>query len=223
MYILYILIAVFLVSGLLLFIGSVRKLWRRRVIAGGVQCISSLVVLSFAIIIFLVLLNIYTYHVFTDEEPIAELRFEYIETRTFRLYYKPVDGVEQVYVLRGDECRIESRILKWHGLANMFGFETVFRLERLSGRYTNIENELTAERSVYALAKETGVDVWQMAHEHTDFVPWVDAMYGNGVYVPMVSNARYSLSMTNSGLVARATNDVAEEALKDWKINPTKQ
>ena len=180
-------------------------------------------VLSFAAIIFLVNLNIYTYHVFTDEEPIAELRFEYIETQTFRLHYKPTDGVEQVYVLHGDECRIESRILKWHGLANMVGLETVFRLERLSGRYMNIEHERTAERSVFALAADTGVDIWGMANEYTDWVPWVDAVYGNGVYVPMVSHAQYSISMTNSGLVARANNEIAADALKDWTIAPSRQ
>jgi hypothetical protein len=45
----------------------------------------------------------------------------------------------------------------------------------------------------------------------------VDAVYGSATYMPMVHGASYQISLTQSGLIARPTNAIAEQALKNWK------
>ena len=44
----------------------------------------------------------------------------------------------------------------------------------------------------------------------------VDATYGSGTYVPMVSGASYEIIMTQSGLITRPVNDAAREGLREW-------
>ena len=48
----------------------------------------------------------------------------------------------------------------------MIGFDTAYRLERLSGRYTDVAAERTAPRTVYSLAPETGLDLWTLVRRH---------------------------------------------------------
>src|SRR5437762_972272 len=60
-------------------------------------------------------------------------------------------GEVRGYVLRGDEWQIDARVLKWRGVANVLNFDTAYRLERISGRYSDVERERTEPRTVYAL------------------------------------------------------------------------
>ena len=40
----------------------------------------------------------------------------------------------------------------------------------------------------------------------------VDTLYGSGAYMPMADGARYEVRITQNGLIARPTNEVAAEA-----------
>lgn len=61
-------------------------------------------------------------------------------------------GEGQRLMLRGDEWQIDARVLKWQAFVNVLGFDAVYRLERMSGRYSDVESERSALRTVYPLA-----------------------------------------------------------------------
>ena len=71
-----------------------------------------------------------------------------------------------MFVLSGDEWQLDARVLKWKGWANLFGLDAQYRLERVSGRYRDIEQERTGERTVYALAENPGLDLWKVTLDH---------------------------------------------------------
>ena len=75
---------------------------------------------------------------------------------------------------------------------------------------------MTAERTVFALAEDPGLDLWTLAHEHAEWLAWVDASYGNAVYLPMADLAIYEVKMTQTGLIARPMNTQAQDAVEHW-------
>ena len=49
------------------------------------------------------------------------------------------------------------------------------------------------------------------------WLPFVDAVYGSATYLPMADGARYEISITQSGLIARPLNQAAEAAAGAWR------
>ena len=120
-------------------------------------------------------------------------------------------------VIPGDEWQLDARVLKWKGWANLFGLDAQYRLERVSGRYRDITQERTAERTVYPLAENPGLDLWQITLDKPGRLPFVDAVYGNAAYMPMSDGARYEISITQTGLIARPVNAAAQQAAGSWQ------
>jgi len=209
--------AVLFVLGLLLIVMAVRRLRRRRPFTASVQGLGGLLLLSLAALLFAIALNLYTYQVLTQEQAVAEVRFEALGPQYYRMYLLPEKDTPAVVELRGDEWQIDSRVLKWHGLANLVGMKTAYRLERVSGRYRDVRQERQAVRTVHDLEYGRGLDLWALAQKHNQRIPWVDAIYGSAAYMPMVDKARYRISMSTSGLVVRADNAVAQQAIEAWR------
>ena len=213
---LYITIGVFLVIGGWLGFQGLRRLWQRRVFAGVLQGLSGLLFLALAALAISIAMNLYTYSVFNDEQPVAEVRFEELANQYYRLYLIPEGQAAQTYEIRGDEWQIDARVIKWHGLANLAGMRTVYRLERISGRYRNVQQERVDVRSVYALNTLDGVDIWTVSRKNQKYMPWIDAVYGSAAYMPMANQARFKVTVSSSGLVVRAINAKAQQAIDGW-------
>jgi hypothetical protein len=92
----------------------------------------------------------------------------------------------------------------------------MFRLERLSGRYSDIEQAKVAQRSLYALNSQPGVDVWKLGRQYAEWLPFMDAYFGSSVYMPLIADGEYRVTATDSGLMVRAVNAPAKEVLKEW-------
>ncbi len=95
--------------------------------------------------------------------------------------------------------------------------DPLYKLERISGRYQDLAQERSAERSVWALSEEPKINLLALAQQHPDWLPWVDATYGSAAYVPMADQAQYQVSLSTTGLIIRPTNTVAEQAVQDWR------
>ena len=90
----------------------------------------------------------------------------------------------------------------------------MFRLERIAGRYRDIDAERSAPHSVYRLHGDDSFDVWTVVR--AAHLPWVDARYGSAVYLPMADGAAFVVSVGPGGLVARPRNDAARAAVNGW-------
>ena len=202
---------------MLLCVLGIIKLTKRLMMSSFRYEIGGIVLLSVAAMLFLVSSNIHTYERLVFEQPIASISFHKISPQHFSVELKEQgSGESWFYELRGDEWQLDAQILTWHGYANLLGIDAYYRLHRLSGRYTDIDQERTAPRMVHGLASEETIDLWSYAHEYRNWLSMVDATYGTAVFLPMEDAARYSISISRNGLVARPDNAVAKRAVSDW-------
>ena len=123
---------------------------------------------------------------------------------------------DQMFELLGDEWQMDARVVTWKPPMTMLGLEPIFQLDRLSGRYAEIEDELSEHRTVHALSTPVTMDVWQFARKYPKLMPGVDAHYGTATYLPMAHGAIFEVTMTRTGLIARPVNEAAREAVGEW-------
>jgi len=128
-----------------------------------------------------------------------------------------IDGkTDRLLELRGDEWQMDARVVNWKPPATLLGLDPIYQLDRLSGRYSSIDDEMSQERTVHALSDELTLDVWQVARKFPVLLPGVDAYYGTATYLPMADGARFEVTLTRTALIARPVNDAAREAVGDW-------
>lgn len=211
------LVSVCAVAGLLFLLLAVKRLRHRRFGACAIHGTSSLALFLAAIAIGLLGVNLLTYHRLTHEQPALEAQFKRDGEARYAALLTYPSGETQELALSGDEWQVDARVLKWHAFADLLGFDTAYRLERISGRYTDIARERDQQRTVYALNPPDRVDVWTLLRAWRRYVPWADALYGSAVYVPMSDGARYQVVVSQSGLVARPLNESARQAVGAWK------
>jgi hypothetical protein len=209
-------IACFAFLGIILFIMGIRRIWRDGIVAGSLEGLIGLLFLAVAALMVVVSINLYTYDRLTHESKVADISFQEIGPQHFGSTLKFKNKIE-ILDVRGDDWQIDARVLKWRGMAVLFGFDTLYRLDRLSGRYRNIDQERTAPRTVYSLSEGKGLDLWLMAKKYKRWIPWVDALYGSATYMPMVDGASYTVFVSFTGLLARPNNDIALKALSEWR------
>ncbi len=201
----------------LMCMGGAGALFRRRRIFSGLLCgLFALVLLLLPVGIGLVAGNMVTYTRLTHEQRALKADFTKTGDHQFDAVLTFPSGEVQRVVLRGDEWQIDARIVKWAALANIVGFDAAYRLERISGRYGEIADERSSPHTVYALSPPTRLDVWSLVRHVSAWLPWVDALYGSAVYVPMADGASFAVLVTQSGLIVRPLNAGAEHAVGGW-------
>lgn len=209
--------AVALLIALPLEIAAVRRLRRVQLVSGTMYFLLGGIVVLLAAGAALVAMNLYTYARLTHEQEVARVSIRQLGERHYVVSVQPRKAPARHFQLRGDEWQIDARVLKWRPIGNLLGFDTVYRLERLSGRYGDITQERNAARTVYTLADDPGLDFWSLLRKHHEYVPLADALYGSAAYVPMAEGAEYAVTVSASGLVVRPGNDAARKAVGGWK------
>jgi hypothetical protein len=210
------LIAVCALFGVLFFIAAIRRMRRRRVLGGMAHGAAALIFFLAAACAVLIGTNLRSYQRLSYEQPAGELQLTKQGDRLFEAHLSYPDGERASFPLRGDEWQIDARVLKWHAFANLVGFDAAYRLERVSGRYTHIEDERSQPRTVYDLHTAGRIDPWEMVHRYRSWIPWMDALYGSATFLPMADGALYEIKVSQSGLIARPLNQAARDSVGSW-------
>ena len=218
------------VLGGLILIAGLAGLFRGRFFGGLFKTAAGGAILATALAATLLGQNVQTYARLSYERPVATIQLRRLAPQYFEATVIQPAATEggaarsALYPVNGDEWRIEAQVLKWKPWANVLGLDTQYRLDRLSGRYQDIEQERTGARSVHALSGGDvqgailGVTVpwtisaWDAARRYRRYVDAVDTLYGGAAYMPMADGATYEVWITQSGLIARPTNDAARAA-----------
>ena len=209
-------IILFALVGILCLFAAVRRIRRRRVLGGVLIGATALVLMLLSAVAALVTANLLTYQRLSFEQPAGELQLTRTGDREFNAVLTYPSGARASFALRGDEWQIDARVLKWHAFANLVGFDTAYSLDRISGRYTRIEDERSQPRSVYSLNPPQFIDLWDLVRRYHSWLPWVDALYGSATFLPMADGALYEIKVSQSGLVARPLNQAARDAVAGW-------
>ncbi|HEV2431441.1 MAG TPA: hypothetical protein VGT43_08010 [Burkholderiales bacterium] len=198
-------------------LAAFRRLRRLQIARGTMLFLSGAFVIALAAGAALLAMNLYTYARLTHEQEAARVSIRQLGERQYVLSVETRTARPRHFQVHGDEWQIDARVLKWRALGNLLGFDTVYRFERLSGRYADITQERGATRTVHSLAEDPGLDLWSLLRTHHQYVPLADALYGSAVYVPMAEGAEYLVTVSTSGLVVRPANEAARKAVGGWK------
>ncbi|MFT5691839.1 MAG: hypothetical protein ACI92E_001169 [Oceanicoccus sp.] len=161
--------------------------------------------------------DIYTYRQLSKEQVVASIGFHIIGPQQYRVSLVDHEGKEQIHELNGDLWQLDARVLRWGKSLSTIGFATGYRLDRLSGRFYSLEKEKSSKRTVYELGGgNTSFDVWRLLKDYVQSTSIVNASYGSATYLPMTDGALYSVSLSNTGLLARPLNGAAKTAVAEW-------
>ena len=107
------------------------------------------------------------------------------------------------YRLSGDEVMFEANVLKWKPWSNILGLKTAYRLDRVRGRYTNIEDERNKPATIYSLVADRSSDIaqWRDEYQTLDFL--VDVEHGSASFTSAEKMKVFNLMMTTNGLLLR--------------------
>jgi hypothetical protein len=210
------LIVVLGLIALLFLFAAVRGARRGRVLGALLSTLGSVCLILVAVGIVVVASSLRGYQRLGVEAHAGTLHFNRVAYHQFNGVFTSATGERSDFELRGDEWQVDARILKWRQLASLMGFSTAYRLDRISGRYTSLEDERSLPRTVYAFNTPDTVDIWELVHNYSAWIPWIDAFYGSATFLPMADGADYEVAVTQSGLIARPLNDVARTAVGGW-------
>lgn len=205
-----------LALAVLLFYVSVKRLWGKKLITGFGAGSLALILLLAGVVAALLVSNMYVYQRLTAEQRVATVMFEQVGAQHFRAVMHEENKRSREFELLGDEWQLDARILKWTGPALLLGLDTLYRLERIQGRYREVSEERKGRRTVYSLSEENVFDLWPWLQNGNRELSWIDGLYGSSTFVPMVDGGRYGVYVTATGLIARAENEAARAVLQSW-------
>ena len=180
------------------------RLQRGLRLSAGIRAV--VVVIAFALTLLLAGTGwmIHGYRLLDEETPVAEIDARILSPQEWALTLRRPDGSVQHVTLSGDAWRLEALVVKWKLPAVLAGVPLLYRLDRLTGRYDDAEQEAHASRTVIDL-RGGAEDLVSLRKNYMTWLPEVDAVYGGGVYLPLVDQGHYTVSLSRAGgLVARA-------------------
>ncbi len=146
-----------------------------------------------------------TYHRLGNEAMIAQLRFERLGTQHYRAHLISLDmpGVGHTYEIRGDQWQLDAEFMKIKPWANVLGVDALYRLDRLQGRYRDINQQNASVPVAYELSPRQGNWLSRFMGSWDWLVLVADAEYGSATYASIDTDTLYTVYRTQSGLITR--------------------
>ena len=194
---------VLLALGLILILAGLTALFGLHPLRFMTRTLLGLLLISLGVLEATITLGIQGYRALTQEELAARISVRPYAPQRFTAKLVFPDGREASYSISGDEIYLDARILKWHALANLLGLTTAYELDRVGGRYRDLEQEKSAPRTLYSLGREKAVDLFALSKRFPYLEHFVDAKYGSAAFVPAGEPADLELRVSTTGLLIR--------------------
>ncbi|MEZ5937839.1 MAG: hypothetical protein R3C52_06420 [Hyphomonadaceae bacterium] len=205
--------------GLFAVIAGLGRIFKLRIVSGGLRFLFGGVLLGAAAVVGLVGLNLQTYARLTAERLAAEVTLRANGPTGYVVSVSRADkngvlGAPEDYMLTGDGFRMEADVITFKPWANVLGVDALYRLDRIQGRYDSEAQEIAAPPKPYSLRQDAGISVFDLPLGAGNPFRRVDAEFVNGVAVPMADGATYEIFMSQRGLIPRPKNEAATQAVE---------
>ena len=177
-------------------------LMRARLFRFVFGAVVSVVLLAAGAVLALFSLGVEGMRALTKEESAARIKVVPSGVQRYDATITFADGRAQTYDLAGDDIYVDGHIVKWTPLANMLGLHTSYRLDRIAGRYSALEQENTARRTVYAIDTPPTIDLVALG-KRLPLRDFFDAEYGSASFVPVAEPGELELMVSTTGLLLR--------------------
>jgi len=191
------------VAGALLVLGGLVSLFQVKVLRFTVRTLAGLLLVALGALSGAVALGVQGYRALTREDVAARLSVKPGGPQRLVATLRFPDGRLASYDIAGDEIYVDARILKWKSYANFFGLHTAYELDRIAGRYRDIQQEKTAPRTVYPLGEERPIDLFALRRRYVFLEPVLDAEYGSGTFVAVTRPTELEVRVSTTGLLLR--------------------
>lgn len=196
--------ALFGVLGGILVVAGLVALLRKRPFRFILRTLMGLLLLSLGALTGAVGVGMQGYRALTREDLAARIVVQPIGSQLFSAtVHIPGRPRASYYELAGDALYVDAHILKWHPSVNVLGLHTAYELDRIAGRYDDVERERSAARTVHSLAPERRVDLFGLRTRYAFLAPLLDAEYGSGTFVRVTAPAEFEVLVSTTGLLIR--------------------
>lgn len=147
---------------------------------------------------------LYIYDRFNQETPVARLSF--IKTDDFNYIAQLQQGdfcSNRQFMVLGDQFQLDAGFVKWKGAAVLLGFKPRFRLDRLSGRYSDTQQQNSLKTVSHDLAPDLVFDFFADFENNSDNSWLVDTSFGSSVYQEINPLFSYTVYATEDSLILR--------------------
>jgi hypothetical protein len=190
-------------GGILVMAGLV-ALRRRRPFRFVVRTLLGLLLLSLGALSGAIGVGMQGYRALTREDLAARIVVQPIGPQLFSAtVHIPGRTETSYYELAGDAIYVDAHILKWKPMVNVLGLHTAYELDRIAGRYDNVEQERAARRTVHTLAPDRWVDLFALRTRYAALAPLFDAEYGSGTFARVSKPAEFHVMVSTTGLLIR--------------------
>jgi hypothetical protein len=208
-------------SACVLLIISLKALAAKGVLSAWFRGSFFIILCVFSVILLLLAYDYSGYQKQVSAEKIATVSITSIGQQHYLLSLSVNKEQSIDFELYGDMWQLDARLMVWQSLWSYLGLNAVYRLDRLSGRYHDVEDEYSKDRSIFNLNQYVSyyrlgmIDLWQILTDYP-WLPGVEAKFGSGAYMPMSDGANYSIYIVNGSVQARADNAPALRSVEQW-------
>src|SRR5690349_11007775 len=159
--------AVLLSLGVVLILAGLTALFGLHPLRFMTRTLLGLLLVALGVLEGTITVGIQGYRALSREDLAARISVRPYAPQRFTAKLSFPDGREASYSISGDEIYVDARILKWHALANLLGLTTAYELDRIGGRYRDMEQERSAPRTRYPLGRGEAVDRFGLRKGYT--------------------------------------------------------
>lgn len=206
------------VIGFILLFAGFGKLANLKPFAGVGRLAFGTAFLGIAGVIAFAGLNIQTYSRLIYERPVANVKFSavpgqantYLADVTLQDGTKLLEANGSMPTFVGNQWQIDAQVIKFKPMANILGYDSIYRLEGMESKLTTQFDSEAVRRGdlhrINIVSQEPGIDVSKLAKQYGSRFG-IDAEYGSATYQPMGDGFEYDVSITQDALIARPTAD----------------
>lgn len=196
--------------GLILLITALVALKRRRPFRFILRTLLGLLLLSLGALAGVIGIGMHGYRALTREEVAARVVVEPLGPQRFSATFHIPGRPDTIYYeLAGDAIYVDAHILKWKPIVNVLGLHTAYELDRVAGRYDDVERERSSPRTVHTLTPDRRIDLFGLRTRYAFLAPLLDAEYGSGTFVRVTAPTELEIRVSTTGLLIRPADTQA--------------
>jgi hypothetical protein len=153
------------------------------------------------------------YRLLSEETPVVDIDARILSPQRWELILHWPDGSIRQVPVAGDAWRVEAVVLKWKLPAVLSGLPPLYRLDRVSGRYDDPNEEAHAPRTVTDFREAGAFDLLDLHKQYPRWVPDVDVLFGSGAYLPLVDQGHYTVSLMRTGALVARPDEATEQRI----------
>ena len=211
--ILLVLAGVFLLAALVQLVRARQRMRNERALAASAHALVFVACFAFGMVLIGAGFALRGYRLLGDEAPVVEIDAHILSPQRWALVLTWPDGATRREIVAGDAWRVEAVVLKWKLPVLLAGVPPLYRLDRLSGRYDDAQQEASAPRTVIDFRAAGAFDVLDLQRRHPQWWPAVDTLYGSGTFLPLVDQGHYTVSLMRTGALVARPDEATEQRI----------